>query len=130
MHEKRQNRMLWPVMGFILAVALGIISWFAGPSLMAALPAQLQGLLRRLPGLQGEVYVSIFLFIILLSIGVILVAAFAPKKAINIKDQDIMKQRQELLKYNATKERRQRKIAQENRKALRDEESRRRTREQ
>ncbi len=129
MYEKRQSRVLWPVMGFILAVALGVISWVVGPSVMAILPLELQGLLRRLPGLQGEVYVSLFLFLILLSIGVIFVALFAPKKAINIKDSDMMKQRQDMLKYKAGKERSQRRIAQENRKALREEDAKRRPRE-
>lgn len=129
MHEKKQSRVLWPVMGFILAVALGIISWALGPSVMGALPANIQGLLRRLPGLQGEAYVSIFIFILLLSIGVIFVAMFAPKKAINIKDSEMMKQRQDMIKYKATKERYQRKIAQENRKSLRAEDEKRRARE-
>jgi uncharacterized membrane protein len=129
MYEKKQSRVLWPLMGFILAVALGVISWIVGPSVMTALPPEIQGLMRRLPGLQGEAYVSIFIFIILLSIGVIFVALFAPKKAINIKDSEMMKQRQEIIKYKTTKERYQRKIAQENRKSLREEDAKRRARE-
>jgi uncharacterized membrane protein len=129
MYEKKQSRVLWPVMGFILAVALGVISWIVGPSVMTVLPPDIQGLMRRLPGLQGEAYVSIFIFIILLSIGVIFVALFAPKKAINIKDSEMMKQRQEIIKYKTTKERYQRKIAQENRKSLREEDAKRRARE-
>jgi hypothetical protein len=129
MHEKRASRVLFPVMGFVLAVALGTISWLVGPMLMGLLPPNLQGLLRRLPGLQGEAYVSIFLFIILLSLGVIFVALFAPKKAINVKDSDMMKERQAMVKGKEAKERYQRKIAQENRKILREEDAKRRSRE-
>ncbi|MCC6612537.1 MAG: hypothetical protein IT320_03605 [Anaerolineae bacterium] len=118
--QKRTRRALWPVMGLILAIALGAIAWLAKDPVMAALPANVRTQLGRLPGVQGEVAVAAFLFLIMLGIVAIVVALAAPRKRINVKDQDMLKERDNMLRDKAARERLAKKMAQENRKSMRE----------
>jgi hypothetical protein len=57
-----------------------------------------------------------------------LIAIASPKKKVNVKDTDIMKERQALVREKANKAYRARKMAQENRKAVLEEDAERRRR--
>jgi hypothetical protein len=131
MQEKKRSRALFPVMGLLLAVALGAIAWFVTPAIMEwqAIPANIRGLLRNLPGLQGELAVAAALFVTMLAIVSIIVAIATPKKAINVKDTDILREREQMIRDRNYKQVQAQRIAQENRKVLRAEDAERRKRE-
>jgi len=108
-------------MGLILAVALAAIAWFSKDAVTEILPANVRTQLDLLPGIQGELAVAAFLFIIMLGIVAIIVALAAPKKRINVKDQDMLKDRDKMRRDLAARERLAKKMAQENRKSMREE---------
>ncbi|MCA9911433.1 MAG: hypothetical protein KC519_22420 [Anaerolineae bacterium] len=121
MAHKKTRRALWPVMGLILAVALGAIAWLSKDFVLNLLPANVRSQLSRLPGIQGEVAVAAFLFLIMLGVVAIIVALAAPKRRINVNEQGMLKEREKMLRAKAARERHAKKIAQENRKSLREE---------
>ncbi len=122
--EKKTRRALWPVMGLILAVALGAIAWFSKEAVIGILPATVRIQLDRLPGIQGELAVAAFIFVIMLGIVAIIVAVAAPKRRINVKEKDMFKERDKMLRDNAARERLAKKMAQENRRSIREEANR------
>lgn len=120
MAHKKNRRALWPVMGLIMAVALGAIAWLGKDFVMNLLPASVRSQLTRLPGIQGEVAVAVFMFVIMLGVVAVIVAIAAPKRRINVKEQDMLKEREQMVREKAARERRAKKMAMENRKSLRE----------
>ncbi|MDX2138096.1 MAG: hypothetical protein SF123_08365 [Chloroflexota bacterium] len=119
--ERRQSRAAWGVMGFFLAVALGVASWFLAPVLTDALPRNLQNLLeQRFPEPAGQIIVAAAIFVILLSVVGVIVAIFAPKPRATVNDSDMLKDRQAMQRDRIARERLARNIAVENRKTLRE----------
>lgn len=129
MAEKKRSRALFPVMGLLLGVAVGLISWFSAPEILKLLPTNLRTLFQRLPGNQEQIWFAVFMFVVLMAIFSILIAIASPKKKVNVKDSDIMKERRAMLNEKANRQYQARKIAQENRKSVLEEDSERRRRE-
>jgi cbb3-type cytochrome oxidase subunit 3 len=123
--DRRQSRAAWGVMGFFLALALGVASWFLAPPLTDVLPRNLQNLLeQRFPEPAGQIIVAAVIFVILLSFVGVIVAIFAPKPRATVKDSDILKERQAVNRDKQARERLARNIAIENRKTLREQANR------
>lgn len=128
MAEKKRSRALFPVMGLLLGVAIGLISWFSAPSIITLLPNNLRELFRRLPGNQEQIWFAVFMFVVLMALISIIIAIASPKKLVNVKDSDIMKERNAMLREKAGKQYQARRMAQENRKAVLEEDAERRRR--
>jgi hypothetical protein len=121
MAEKKQSRALWPLMGFILLIAYGAIAWVLAPIVRDALPPALDRLLTRMPGQQGEIAVGLAIFLILVSVSALIVALFAPRRKLDVKTKDMLKERNQMVAEKAALERRQQRVARENRRNAREE---------
>lgn len=108
-------RRYWPVLGFFLIVVLGVISYFLAPSVIDWAADNLNGFTgRELPQLTMRIGFAVVIFVVLLSIFGLILAAFAPKRKLDtVKDADLVKSRAEMLKRREEEKRRQRKINQQ-----------------
>jgi hypothetical protein len=109
--DKKRGRGLWAGIGFILIAACAVISWVITPSVVDFLDAQVRSL--RIRGTledQAELIVGIIVFLILTSIAALLVALFAPKRSINVKETDLIKERELAQKARKADKIRQRQI--------------------
>lgn len=125
MKETKQSRALWPVMGLVLAVALGVIAWILKDPVKAALPDSVDRMLTRLPGVQGEVAVAAVLFVTMLGVVAIIVAIAAPKRKLDVRTKDMLKERKQMVAEKEAMTRRQQRVARENRRQSREEAKRR-----
>jgi predicted membrane protein len=119
--ETKRRRGLWPVMGLLMAIALGVISYFLAPSVIA-LTRQLlpQFSTRGMPQQQVLLIFTFLTFVILLAFTAFLVAIFMPKKAINVNENDLRKEREKIQAYKKYEKVRQRKINRETQRYLKE----------
>ncbi len=109
--EKKRGRGLWAALGFILIAACAAISWVITPSVVDFLDAQVRSLrIRGTLEAQAELIVGFIVFLVLTSIAALLVAIFAPKRAINVKETDLIKEREMAQKARKADKIRQRQI--------------------
>jgi phage shock protein PspC (stress-responsive transcriptional regulator) len=112
--EKKQRRQLYPVMGFIMIVVLAVIAYAVAPAVMDFARANLRGF--TFGSNSRETVRLIFALIIFLTLGGIaamIVALFAPKKQTNIKDSELIAERNARAEGKKMDRIRQRKINRE-----------------
>lgn len=109
--QTKRRRGLWPVMGLLLAVALGVISYIFAPNIIQ-LTRQLLPQFRPagMPQEQLRLVFTVLTFAVLLAFSALLVAIFMPKKRTVIKDTDLKKERDEMIAYKRADRQRQRQI--------------------
>jgi hypothetical protein len=109
--DVKRRRGIWPFMGLMLAVALGIISYFLAPTVIR-LTGQLLPQFRTggIPGDQLRLIFSALTFVVLLLVTALLVAIFMPKKPMLVKESDLRKEREQMLAGRKADKVRQRKI--------------------
>ena len=119
--ETRRRRGLWPVMGLLLAIALGIISYFLAPTVIQ-LTRQLLPQFRTggIPGDQLRLIFTALTFVVLLLVTALLVAIFMPKKPMLVKESDLKKEREQMLAERKADIARQRKINLQTQKYLKE----------
>ena len=119
--ETRRKRGLWPVAGLLLAIALGVIAYAIAPSVID-LTKQLLPQFRTggIPAMQLRLIFAALTFVVLLSFVAFLVAVFMPKKAINVNENDLRKERQQVAEYRKYERVRQRNINRDTQKYLRE----------
>ncbi|MDZ4764632.1 MAG: hypothetical protein SGI73_08770 [Chloroflexota bacterium] len=110
--EKKRGRRAYAAVGFILIIAIAVIVFVVTPPLTAYLDTTF---LRRysiprkdLPTVQ--LLVGLVLFFIGSTITALIVSLFAPKKMINVKETDLVKERDAMVKQRKADRVRQRKI--------------------
>jgi uncharacterized membrane protein YciS (DUF1049 family) len=113
--ERKRGRRAYAAVGFILIVAIAVIVVVVTPPLTTYLD---QTFLRRyqiprrdLPTVQ--LLVGLILFFIGATITALIVALFAPKKSINVKETDLVKEREQMVKQRKADRVRQRQINRE-----------------
>lgn len=107
-----------PVLGLLLAVSFGVLSWFLAPGLREATANQFSNFRGdELPEPYMTLAFAAFIFLMLMSFAGFTVALFAPKQKSKVKDKELLDARKEL---KAEKERRKRHRAKMSR-AARDE---------
>ncbi len=109
--KKKSKRGLWPVLGLVLIVALLIISYTLAPTVIEFCKTNFRGFTTR--GTDPQVVHWLFTILIFLVLGAftaLFVALFAPKKAINVKESDLAKERVEMQQQKRMDRLRQRKI--------------------
>ncbi len=109
--KKRSKRGLWPALGLGLIIALLVISYAVAPSVIAFSKANFRGFTTR--GTDPQLVHWLFTAIIFLVLGAtaaLIVALFAPKRAINVKESDLAKERVQLQEKKRMDRVRQRKI--------------------
>jgi hypothetical protein len=114
-HEQK-SRKRWAAMGFLLLVALGIISWFIAPGIITWMKGGSRTLriaLVDIPQQQEQLIVTVILTLLLAIVAALLVTIFTPRKAINVKEKDLIAERLDGVKYHEKAKKRQRKLNRE-----------------
>lgn len=105
---KKKNNPFWPVMGLVLAVALGVISWFIAPSVrdfvFTRFPNSVSAFATTSEANVQLIFTGVVFFILMCISGMI-VAVAVPKKSSQVKDKDIRKQQASIRKEREVKKR-------------------------
>lgn len=119
--ERKIKRSWWPLIGFLLIASLAIIAYAAAPSVIDFTKSALPRLSLRgiAPETQRLIFAAIT-FLILVLIAGLVVAVFAPRKRTLIKETDVMKLREEMLKQREKDKKKQREVNLEIRKELKN----------
>jgi hypothetical protein len=110
--EKRGTRPFWPVLGFLMLVALGVLAYTFAPDAIR-LARQIFPAFRGpspIPPEQMRLAFAAIVFLVGLTIGAGVIALFAPKSKMQVRDKDLAKERDQMLKARAAAKRRQRKL--------------------
>jgi hypothetical protein len=102
--DRKKGTALLPAMGFILIVALGIISWFLSDPVRDFIDRRSGA---DLSGIEMRYLVTFVLFIVFVMLVGLIYTIAIPKKRDDVKDKDLYKERKALeLEKQARKERR------------------------
>lgn len=113
---EQKSRKRWAAMGFLLLFALGVISWFIAPEVVKWIKGGSKTLriaLVEVPAQQEQLIMTIILTLLFALIAGLIVTIFAPKKSINVKDKDLIKERLDGVKYHEKAKKRQRTLNRE-----------------
>jgi hypothetical protein len=110
--EQKRGRRAYAAVGFVLIVAIGVIVYLVSEPLARWAD---QTILRgyRIPRSDMptvQLLIGLVLFFLLSSIVALIVAALAPKKALNVKETDLVKEREDMIKRRKSERIRQRQI--------------------
>jgi hypothetical protein len=98
--QRKRGRAVWPVIGFILALALAVIGYLLAPAILDLLRSaspSLRGALRTLPVSQLQLIVAGVMFLIGGSIAALIVAAAAPKPKSEVTYKEVSKEREAMM---------------------------------
>ncbi|MFN8378556.1 MAG: hypothetical protein U0452_07780 [Anaerolineae bacterium] len=121
MQEKKVKRSWWPLIGFMLIVSIAVISYAAAPSVIDVTRQALPRLnLRGLAPETQRVLFAALTFLILVIFAGMIVAVFAPRRRTLIKETDVVKERDIMLRQRERDKKKQREVNLEIRKELRN----------
>ncbi|NWG17027.1 MAG: hypothetical protein HXY41_10360 [Chloroflexi bacterium] len=108
-----KNRAFWPLIGFILALSLGVLSWALGPIVIDWMDAS--NIVRGFPSPEvprttWNWIATGVMFVILLMFSSLVVALFRPKQAMDVREKDLAKEREQLRRNIKAKKELQRRI--------------------
>lgn len=111
--KKGKNRAFWPLIGFGLAVSVGILSWFLKDPVYTWLARS-----PLIPGFppagidpfQMRLLVAAALFTIMLGFAGLIIALAVPKSPSRVREKDLVKERKMVVKQKELKKARQREI--------------------
>jgi cytochrome c-type biogenesis protein CcmH/NrfG len=122
MAEKRRVRGMWPLIGFLLVVAIAAIAYFASEPALAFARQNLRGFVVRGEDVQiARFGVAAVIFVVLIASVGLIVALFSPKKAIQVKESDLAKEREQMQFERRYERMKQRDMAMKLRQRLREE---------
>lgn len=113
---EQRSRKRWAAVGFLLIVALTVIAWFLAPSVLQwvrSANSDFRAATRTMPAWQLQAAFTLLVLVILLGLSAIIVTLAAPRKAINVKETDLVKERGEAVKYHRMQKKRQRRLNRE-----------------
>jgi di/tricarboxylate transporter len=113
---EQKSRKRWAAYGFLLLVALLVISWFLAPSLIQMLRASNRAFrtgLGTMEPRQLQIIFTLVLTLILALVSAIIVTLAAPKRVLNVNEKDLVKEREAGRKYHQMQKKRQRKLNRE-----------------
>jgi|FLYN01.1.fsa_nt_gi hypothetical protein len=111
--KKGKNKAFWPLIGFLLALAAGILAWFLRDpvyDLLARSPAIPNFPPPGIAPAQMKLLVAVALFTIILGLAGLIIALAAPRNPVWVKEKDLMKERSRVVKEKELKKARQREI--------------------
>lgn len=117
--KKKRNRGLYPLIGLVLIIAMGVIAYFLAPSVIDFLKGQNARFGQGMPADRLLLFVTVGLTLILSTISSLIVAVARPKKLIDVKESDLMKERMDAKRMKEYELKRQRKINVQNRAEIR-----------
>lgn len=107
-------RKYWPVIGFLMLVAVAIISWFLAPGaidLARDIIPRFTG--RELPAAAMRIVFTVLLTAILGSLSAALLALASPRRPDQVREGDLLKEREAMIKQKQQERARMRKINRE-----------------
>ena len=114
--EKKKNKAFWPLIGFVLAVALGILAYFLREPVYDWLSDVVRGFPP--PGVAPatmKLIVAGALFLVMGGFVALIISLAVPKDPRRVKNTDLVKERKMKLKDAEIRKRRQQQINRENR---------------
>ncbi len=112
--SKKNNRRMWPVMGFLLIVALTLLAYTIAPNVIDWIKANFRQF--RTAGMTDEqlrLAFTAIVFVLFTLVVALIIAVSAPKKAINVNMDELSKERVDMLKGKRARKKRQRRINRE-----------------
>lgn len=113
---KKRSRAMWAAFGFLMIVALLVIGWILAPGLISILRSSFRGFsasIREMEPLHLQIAFTLIIFVILALISAIIVTIAAPRRPLEFKDKELMKERADAVQYQKAARRRQRKLNRE-----------------
>ncbi len=108
----------WAAIGFLLIVSLTIIAWFVSPDVIKWVKSTFRQFdTSSITPIQLQLAFTVIVFVLLALVAGLIVTLFAPKQALNVRDKDLVKERETGEKYRRAQRKRQRRINRELREA-------------
>ncbi|GIL08876.1 MAG: hypothetical protein BroJett033_3870 [Chloroflexota bacterium] len=133
---KPKRRGMWPVIGLVLALALGVIAWVVAPAVYAFIRQRLPAFsIGAFTEQQMTIFVAVLVFALLVALASVIVAAFAPRRGkYDTRDAALRKEKNAMLREERERKERRREVEAKTRKynreqAMRNEELRRKQQE-
>jgi multisubunit Na+/H+ antiporter MnhG subunit len=118
--EKKRFRGLWPLAGLIMIIALGIISYFLAPAVIDFTRRTLRGFTTAgMAPEQLRLIFTVLIFVVLASFSGLVIAIAAPKRSMQVKEKDLIKERQKMAEQKKYERVRQRRLNIETKKQMR-----------
>jgi type VI protein secretion system component VasK len=109
--ERKGKRRMWPVMGFVLIVAVTIIAYGVAPQVVDWVRATFRGFSTQgMTQEQVRVAFTAIVAVLMTLVTALVISIAAPKKAINVRLGELQKERVDLVKDKRERKRRQRRI--------------------
>ncbi|MCS7070317.1 MAG: hypothetical protein NZM00_02355 [Anaerolinea sp.] len=111
---RSRRRWAWPVVGFILAVSLGVIAYMLAPAAIQFVRSTLRGFdtSGMAPTTLRWIFTAI-LFVIFITLAGLIVAVAAPKPRDTVKYSDLVKEREAMQAERKRKKLQARRLAQQ-----------------
>ncbi len=108
---KRKGQSYWPVIGLVLALALGVISWAIAPSAFDWLGTWLKGFPPAgVPRPTLELLITVVLFVVLGLLASLLVALAMPKKLSAVNEKQLAEERAQMIEEKRLRRLRQKQM--------------------
>lgn len=110
--SQSKTRAYWPVIGFVLALSLGVIAWALGPAGYNFLRDNriVNFAITNISRATWELIISGVLFVVLLMFASLVVAAARPKQKSEVREKDLVKERDKMVREQKAKKVLQREI--------------------
>jgi hypothetical protein len=110
--QQKQKLGGWrPALGFLMFAGLAVVSWFMQQPVQNMAKREFPGIRgSTMPAWQLDLLFAFILFVVLASIAGIIIAIAAPKRAINVREGDIAKERKQMLVAKGKQKRRRQKL--------------------
>lgn len=111
---EHKSRRRWAAYGFLLIVSLTVIAWFAAPGVISWMKVTFKQF--RPVGLtqfQLQLAFAGIVFVVLALIAALVVTLGSPKKPLNVREKDLIKERTDNVTYRRQQRKRQRTLNRE-----------------
>jgi len=121
MQERKVKRSWWPLIGFLLIISIAVISYAVAPDVIGLTRQALPRLnLRGIAPENQRLIFAAITFLLLVIITGMIVAAFAPRRRTLVKETDIIKDRDTMLRERERDKKKQREVNLEIRRELKN----------
>ncbi len=118
--KKKRGRGLWPILGLIMMIAIGAISWIVAPYVIDAVQGMRASFGAGTDPDRLRLYAAAGVFFVLISFTGLIIAFARPRKGmIDVKESDLIKERQQRQLQAAMERKRQLKLNRQMRQEIR-----------
>ena len=112
---EKKSRRRWAAYGFLLIIALMTLGWFIAPLVITWTKSATHGTFPppTMTKVQIQIAFTLIVFVLLALVSALIVTLFAPRKAINVSEKSLMKERDDEIRYKRKARKRQRTLNRE-----------------